>query len=798
MSDFEKLGAFYLGRPHDLASRTTAEAPLLYDARDLVTHAACIGMTGSGKTGLCIGLIEEALLDGIPALIIDPKGDLANLMLTFPDLSAAEFRPWVNEDDARRAGLDADTHAAREADKWRTGLARWGQDASRIAALRRAAEVAIYTPGSTAGLPINVLASFAAPPDGMLDDAELLRDRLTTTAASLLGLIGLAGDPLQSREHILIATLLERAWREGRPLDLVGLIHDIQSPPVTRIGALDLEAFYPGKERFTLAMALNNLLAAPGFDVWMQGEALDVGRLLRTADGRPRAAIMSIAHLSDAERMFFVALLLNQVIGWMRTQSGTTSLRAIVYMDEVAGYLPPVAMPPSKAPLLLLLKQARAFGVGLVLATQNPVDLDYKALGNIGTWFIGRLQTERDKARLLDGLLGSEAGGAMDRAALDATLSGLGNRVFLMHNVHEDAPVTFETRWALSYLRGPLTRTQIRQLMAPAADVATMSAPAAAAPPAAPAESALPPAGTATATAPPILPHGLRQYFLPADAGRSVLAYHPVIYGAATVPIVDARRQVDTVVRVQRLAALPEGAGGPTWDESDETPVAPADLAGHPAEPAQFAPLPATATAPRQHEAWSRSFTAWLATSQALTLQVDPLSGLVQQPDESDGEFRVRARQRRHELRDAAVDKTRDRFASRLATQQDRVRRAEQAIAREEADVQQSGLQAAVTTITGLAGAFFGRKLGSATNVGRLGTAARSAGKTMRARQDVVRARQTHEAEVAKLRQMEADLEQALAEVGEMHAEPATFDTATIKPRKSGIRIELVALAWLP
>ncbi len=459
-SDFEKLGVFYLGRPHDLrAGKSRGDEPLLYDAKDLVTHAVCVGMTGSGKTGLCLSLLEEAALDGVPAIAIDPKGDLPNLLLTFPDLSPGDFAPWINEDDARRKGLTPEAYAAQQAELWRTGLGRWGQDGERIRRLRAAADFAIYTPGSTAGLPLSIVASFACPPAAVREDAELLRERVATTATSLLGLAGVDADPLKSREHVLVSTLLDTAWRAGRNLDIPTLIQEIQSPPMSRVGVLDLESFFPSRARFELAMAVNNLLAAPGFGAWMEGEPLDVARLLRTPEGKPRVAIVSIAHLSDAERMFFVSLLLNEVLGWMRAQSGTTSLRAILYMDEIFGYFPPVANPPSKTPLLTLLKQARAFGLGVVLATQNPVDLDYKGLSNAGTWFIGRLQTERDKARVLEGLEGAAAGATgFDRQAMEATIAGLGNRVFLMHDVHEDGPVVFETRWAMSYLRGPLTR----------------------------------------------------------------------------------------------------------------------------------------------------------------------------------------------------------------------------------------------------------------------------------------------------------------------------------------------------
>jgi hypothetical protein len=464
---FEKLGAFYLGRPYDPVKKAAQPGLILYDSKDLVTHAVCVGMTGSGKTGLCIDLLEEAALDGVPAIAIDPKGDLTNLMLTFPELRPGDFRPWINEDDARAKSLSPDAYAAQQAKLWKDGLAAWGQDGDRIRRLKEAADFAIYTPGSSAGIPISIVASFAAPAQAVRDDGELLRDRVTTTASSILGLLGIAADPIQSREHILLANLFTHAWSAGQDLDLSTLITQIQKPPFTRVGALDLDSFYPAKEREQLAVKMNNLLASPGFNAWLEGVPLDVGQLLRSEAGKPRVAIVSIAHLSDAERMFFVSLLLNQVLDWVRSQSGTTSLRAILYMDEIFGYFPPVAEPPSKRPLLTLLKQARAFGLGIMLTTQNPVDLDYKGLANTGTWFLGRLQTERDKARVLEGLEGVSvaAQAGFDKGKLDAMLSGLTQRVFLLNNVHEDAPVVFESRWAMSYLRGPLTRDQIKRLM---------------------------------------------------------------------------------------------------------------------------------------------------------------------------------------------------------------------------------------------------------------------------------------------------------------------------------------------
>ena len=482
-ADYEKLGAFYLGRPYDLETKSATPGLVLYDSKDLVTHAVCVGMTGSGKTGLCIDIIEEAALDGVPTIAIDPKGDLTNLMLTFPQLRPEDFRPWINEEDAAKKGLSPDAYAAQQAETWKNGLASWGEDGERIARLKEAADFAIYTPGSSAGIPVSILASFAAPPQALRDDAELFRERVATTVTSLLGVIGVEADPVQSREHVLLSTLITNAWSAGNDLDLEALVGQIQKPPMAKIGVMELDSFYPEKERMKLALALNGLLAAPGFASWLEGVPLDIATLLRTPEGKPRVAIMSIAHLSDAERMFFVSLLLNQVLGWMRAQSGTSSLRAILYMDEIFGFFPPVATPPSKQPLLTLLKQARAFGLGVLLATQNPVDLDYKGLSNAGTWLLGRLQTERDKARVLEGLEGvaAAAHASFDKRQIDTMLAGLGSRVFLMNNVHEDAPRLLESRWSMSYLRGPLTRDQIRKLM-DGKRPATASRPATAAP----------------------------------------------------------------------------------------------------------------------------------------------------------------------------------------------------------------------------------------------------------------------------------------------------------------------------
>ena len=470
----EQLGSFFLGAEYDLQAGARRDAPISFDARNLVTHAVCVGMTGSGKTGLCIGLLEEAALDKVPAILIDPKGDITNLLLQFPELKPADFQPWINEDDARRKGKSVEEFAQSTSEQWRNGLADWGIAPERMAVLNNTVSYTIFTPGSEMGTPINILGSLAAPKLDWTTEAEAIRERISGTVAALLGLADINADPVRSREGILLANIFEFYWQQGEDLDLAKLITAIQKPPVRQLGVFDVDTFFPEKDRFQLAMAFNTLVASPRFQTWLQGEPLDVDRLFFDGEGKPRHSVIYIAHLSDSERMFIVTLILENVLTWMRRQSGTTSLRALLYFDEVFGYFPPTAEPPSKRPLLTLLKQARAFGLGVVLVTQNPVDIDYKGLTNAGTWFIGKLQAERDKERVLSGLKGALAEAGQESSTdYDKLITKLGNRVFLLHSVYDKAPVVFTTRWAMSYLRGPLTLPQVRTLMAPRKPQAT-------------------------------------------------------------------------------------------------------------------------------------------------------------------------------------------------------------------------------------------------------------------------------------------------------------------------------------
>ena len=802
MEDFEKLGVFYLGRPYSLAEKNSPGGFFLYDSKDLVTHAVCVGMTGSGKTGLCISLLEEAAIDNIPAIAIDPKGDLTNLLLTFPDLKSEDFLPWVNEEDARKKALSVEEYAAKQADLWKNGLASWGESGERIRRLRQSADFKIYTPGSTAGIPVSILKSFAAPPQAILEDEELLRERINTTATSLLGIIGIEADPIKSREHILLSTLLGFAWKGKRDTGIAELIQQIQTPPVTRIGVMDIDSFYPAKERFELALALNNLLAAPGFNTWLEGEPLDLSSILYTPEGKPKISIFSIAHLNDSERMFFVSLLLNQVLGWMRTQSGTTSLRSIVYMDEIFGFFPPVANPPSKTPLLTLLKQARAFGVGVVLATQNPVDLDYKGLSNTGTWFIGRLQTERDKARVLEGLEGVAASNGVkwDRQGMEQTLAGLSNRIFLMNNVHDDAPTIFETRWAMSYLRGPLTRNQIKQLMDPiksnmanpiVSSAATVFTPPSTEPPTAKVTGINAPATR------PVLPPKVPQYFIPVRSQRSGsnnLFYQPSIIGAGSIHFADVKTGINLIKEIFYLAELTEGPVSVNWDTAAMINIKINDLKQSPIEPAQYGDLPAIAMKPESYGFWSRDFTSWLYRNQKIDLWKSPSLKEFSRVEESERDFRIRLQQKAREQRDEATDKLRQKYAPKFTALQEQLRRAQATVERERDQVRQQEMNTAFSFGATILGGFLGSRRVSGAR-----SAMGGVGRSMKERRDVERAQDSVSAIQQRLRQMETsfktDIDALAAKIDPLTEQ---LEPIAVRPAKTDIAIQILALGWIP
>lgn len=790
-SALEGLGSFYLGTLESLRDEAGNSA-FLYDAKDLTTHAVALGMTGSGKTGLCITLLEEAALDGIPALAIDPKGDIGNLLLTFPELRPDDFRPWIDEGEAARKSRTPDEHAAAIADKWRSGLAASGQDGDRIRRLREAVDMTIYTPGGTHGRPLAVLRSFSAPSETIRADSDALGDRVTSAVSGLLALVGSEADPLQSREHILLSRILHNRWSEGSDMDLGGLIRAVQDPGFDQIGVLDLESFFPEKERFKLAARLNNLVAAPGFDSWLQGDPLDIGRLLWTEAGQPRISILSIAHLDDAERQFFLTMLLNEVVAWVRSQSGTSSLRAILYIDEVFGYLPPTALPPTKKPLLTLLKQARAYGLGVVLATQNPVDLDYKALSNTGTWFLGRLQTERDKERVLDGLEGTEAmsgPGGLSRHELDAMLSDLDSRVFLVNNVHEDSPVLIRTRWAMSYLRGPLARPEIRRLTG---EREILTAPAGLAH--VPVRLPRSPQPSQVLDARPILPPQVEEVFI---NGGGTGPYHPMLVGHIELHYSQAKLDLDHWVELHCLAPLEGVDLADPWQHAERLDQPPM-IADRPDPGAQYAPLDGVAAKPASYRSWTARFKSWAYREHALSLRTCKSLKLTSTPDESEAAFAIRVREAARDVRDEAVEKLRDKYATKVKRLEDRIDRAEDRVRREESEYEQYRSQSLVTIGGSLLGAVLGRKALSRTNINKASSAMRGMGRASKHRDDIGRAS-------AALEVLETDLEALEQEMGtELHAvreslDPAVMDIEEIEisPRKSDIGVKRVALAWV-
>jgi hypothetical protein len=791
-TDYEKLGAFYLGRVFDAAAGKLSDEPLLYDSRDLTTHAICVGMTGSGKTGLCLAMLEEAAIDGIPAICIDPKGDLGNLMLTFPQLAPQDFAGWVDSGEAARRNLSVEQYAAQVSQQWQAGLAEWDQAPDRIAKFRDAADVAIYTPGSDSGLPLSVLQSLSPPPAELLNDSDALSERIGSVVSGLLTLLGRDADPLQSREHILLSTLLQQAWGAGRAVDLASLVASVQKPGVEKLGALDLETFFPAKDRLGLALAINGLLASPRFATWTRGEPLDAQRLLFTPEGKPRIAIISIAHLSDAERMFVVTLLLNEVIGWMRRQPGTSSLRAILYMDEIFGYFPPSAVPPSKPPMLTLLKQARAYGLGVVLATQNPVDLDYKGLGNTGTWLIGRLQTERDRDRLLDGLTTALAGGGPDREELARMVGSLTQRVFLMRNVHDDAPVLLKSRWALSYLRGPLTPAEISRLMAPRKQLAANHgvAPLGTTPQAAAAASA-----PTTATR-PALPAEIDEAFLPVRGAADRITYQPRAFGTARLHFVDKTAGVDEWQQISFAAALSDDGKDALWEEGEA--LANAALTRDALAGATFADLPSGAQRSATYAQWGKGLAAYLYQNQKLQLwSCDALKQL-SRPGES-ADFRSRIALTVREQRDAQAGKLREKFAPKLATLQGQLQRARERTEREKGQLSQQKFQTAISVGATILGAFLGRKAVSVGNIGRATTAAKSATRIGRESEDVQRAEESTGVIEQRIADLNRECEAAIAALEtSLDAQRVELRSVVITPRKTDVAIGKVLLLWTP
>lgn len=803
---YEKMGVFYLGKKYDVSSGEVQPEYLLYDSRDLMTHAICVGMTGSGKTGLCIGVLEEAAMDDIPAIIVDPKGDISNLALLFPDLKGSDFEPWIIPEAAKQKGMSVAEYAEREAENWRDGLAQWDQSGERIRRLKDKMNLTVFTPGSTAGVPLSIRHLFTAPTLDP-DDRESFNTYVESAAAGLLGLIGEKGGS-GSREQTLLANILIHMWQQNhQDVDLGTLIQSIQNPPFNQIGVMDLDSFFPQNDRQNLALKFNALFASPSFSEWLNGEAMDIHNLLYTKEGKPRVSIISIAHLSENERMFFTAMLLNQLLLWTRSQSGTTSLRALFYMDEIFGFFPPVAEPPTKKPLLTLLKQARAYGLGIMLTTQNPMDLDYKGLANIGTWMIGRLQTDRDKQRLLDGLEGAAltAGQSFERGEYDKLISGLQKRVFLMNNVHESEPQLFQTRWAMSYLRGPLTRKEIqalpeeyrtfsggpRQVSRPVDNAA--SAPVTAPP--APAEVSDTPqaepatqrtAAPRTATVSTAVPDGvsvMKRYG--GDGGNNVylLAEEEIFFENKKKGI----RQVD-----RNFHAYPIDGSRVDWESGfdiNERDLVRAEQGDIPAD------IPEAAKDKKSYTQWEKDLKDHLYHTTVLTLDAHPKFKLVRGPEESEADFNIRVQQAARENRDKEVDKLKKSYQTKIDRAAEKIRKAEQAVEREEAQAKDAKLQTTISIGATILSSIFGtKKFGSGT-IGKATTAARSAGRAGKQKGDVTRSIETLETYQQQLADLENELSEDLDKLEDQYQEDLeAIDHTEVRPLKRDVQIKNLGL----
>jgi hypothetical protein len=776
-------GQLYLGEDIDAAKHERNGQAVFVPAADLTTHGVIVGMTGSGKTGLGIALLEEALLNRVPTLVLDPKGDLANLLLTFPSLSAADFKPWVE-------GADP----AAVAQQWSDGLASWGIEPSRIQALRDAATFTIYTPGSTAGVPLNVVGSLHAP--AKTDDLELMQDEVEGFVTGLLGLVGIEADPLSSREFILLANLLQNAWSAGDDLDLASLVGQVQNPPLRKLGVFELDTFFPPDDRQKLAMKLNGLLASPAFGAWSQGPDLDPASLLWSADGKPACAVVELAHLSDEERQFAVSLILSKLITWMRTQPGTSGLRVLVYFDEVLGFVPPNGAPPAKKPILTILKQARAFGVGLVLATQNPVDVDYKALSNAGTWMVGRLQTEQDKARLLDGM--SAASGGVDVGAVSDTIGGLAKREFVLRRAGKDQPEVFTSRWAMSYLRGPLTRDQISSLMADR----KASAPAAAAPASA-APSAPPLTADETEVAPKVADGIPVRFLSPSTPWMGIVQGRPG--SARLAPAVVARAQLlydDTKADLRHteeweavlfpLTEHPEvgAAFAVDYDDRDFVDAAPAG--------ARYVLGDAPIATKTFFTGLQKDFVDHLVANRTVDVFTNKDLKLWSRPGETREQFLARC--------DAAADVEADRAAAALHKKYDeRIRRAEQAIGAavdRVADARSAETNRRTQEVVSGAGSLLGSLLGgrSSRSIARtIGGAASRRTSSAAASRRVDTARNRVDDKQQALLDLQADLADAIKDLGdEWDANAAAIEDVHVPLEKTDVKVADLALVWVP
>ncbi len=770
---YEKAGLFYIGKDVDSKSFETTEALTLLKNKNFTTHAAIIGMTGSGKTGLGIGLLEEAAIDNIPSIVIDPKGDMGDMLLTDPSFSPLSFKPWV-EDDAKAKGEDPLEYAAKVANMWREGVLSWGQDEERVEKFA-SVDKTIFTPGSSSGVPINILSSLSKPNDEIMDDSDNFSAYLSSTVGSLLALIGEEANPLESKAFILLSQIIAHSWQNGMQMGLDTLVGAIINPPFKKIGVLPLESFYSESERFKLANKFNSVIASPAFMGWLSGEDLDIQKLLYGKDGKAKVAIFSIAHLNDSQRMFFVTLLLNKVVAWMRRQSGSNRLRAMLYMDEIYGFFPPTKNPPSKEPMITLLKQARAYGLGVVLSTQNPVDLDYKGLSNIGTWFIGRLQTTQDIERVIDGL-GGKGDSVLSKKEIASLLANLQKRTFFLKSAHLDDIRLFGTRWVMSYLKGPLKKDDISKLMEDKKRELGGGSQS---------SSKIEEQSDSEYVSNIVLSKGVTQRFEADITGKK--RYTPTVAASVKVCYIDSRRGIDESRELEVMLNL-DGLNSCNWDESEELDKPLKSFATKKPSQAKFKHLPEFITEDKGLKYCARELKEHIYSSNKLELYKCKKLRVESKIDESYDDFIVRVQDIIKDKFEIELDKLKDRYKSKIDRVESQIERAKAQVDKEKSDQTNSLIGAGISIISALFGKSSVTKIGSAVN---------KSGRVLKERGDISRAEAKLEDLLDKLEELQTELEEKIDELNEKYSlDNYPIDTIFIKPRKSAIDIDEIALLW--
>ena len=783
---YEKLGLFYLGNEVDIKSGEKEDELLLVKNKNLTTHATIIGMTGSGKTGLGISMIEEAVLDNIPSIIIDPKGDMGNLLLAFDDFDSKKFEPWVDSNEANKQGLSVEEFAKKEAMKWEKGLNSAGQDRDRVKRFKDKADITIYTPGSSAGVSLSVLSSFDAPSLEILEDSDTFSYLLNSTVSSILALIGEDKDMANSKEAILLSNIFNHFWRKNRGLNIEELIGYIANPPFTKIGVIELKTFYPQNDRLKLAFSLNNIIASPTFSSWLEGVTLDIDNLLYGKDAKPKVSILNIAHLNDNERMFFVTLFLNKYISWMRMQGGSSSLKTLLYMDEIFGFFPATSNPPSKSPMLLLLKQARAFGVGIVLSTQNPIDLDYKGLSNIGSWFIGRLQTKQDIDRVINGLI--KSGSDLTKKDIEELLANLQKRTFLLKSAHRDDIDLFSTRWVISYLKGPLSRDDIKLLMKDKKELLLSHDNK---------EKTTKKDNSDTSSSKPILNEDISEYFYNKNSAQTKPTLYPHLIANATLRYYNAKRAIDEEERLYNKYELPSNLRDLDWNESqineDDFDLYELNSTSN----ASFANLPNIIKEASSLKELEKDFTDYLYQNNKLTLY--KVSSLKLESDfgENLDKFKIKINDTLSDKKEENKEKLIQKFEKKRDIIDRRYQRALVKLEKEEEDVSSKTTGLVMSIGMAILDSFLGTKRVKRSTISKAGTAIRGAGRIYGEKADVKRAKEALKVIEEDLQELEYSLEDEILKLDEKFSiDSVEIEEFFIKPRRSDIYDVELAILW--